>query len=144
LKGKTSFQNLTRGKNVKYKARSVEATSPEPRGGSVKMRNLVITKSLLGRKLKKPLVLKVLEPQCAADLKLQHFVIETFLSRMPALTQFTFENSSTMKIAKYLLFYRTASQDCLFDYIYSIHRFCKWAHIQPDQLVKKSVNKKST
>lgn len=35
----------------------------------------------------------------------------------------------------------TASQDCLYDYIYSIHRFCKWAHIQPDQLVKKSVDK---
>ena len=126
---------------MKYKARGIEAKSPEVRDGSVKMENLIITKSLLGHKLKKPLFLKVLEPQCAADLKLQHFVIETFLSRMPALAQFTFENSSTMKIAKYLLFNRTASQDCLYDYIYSVHRFCKWAHIQPDQLVKKSVNK---
>ena len=126
---------------MKYKARGIEAKSPEVRDGSVKMENLIITKSLLGHKLKKPLFLKVLEPQCAADLKLQHFVIATFLSRMPALAQFTFENSSTMKIAKYLLLYRTASQDCLFDYIYSVHRFCKWAHIQPDQLVKKSVSK---
>jgi len=121
---------------MKNKVRGVEATSPEARGGSVKMQNLIITKSLLGRKLKKPLVLKVLEPQCAADLKLQHFVIETFLSRMPALAQFTFDNSSTIKIARYLLFHRTASRDCLFDYIYSVHRFCNWAHIQPDQLVK--------
>jgi len=126
---------------VKYEAHSVKVTSPEPRGGSVKMKNLVITKSLQGRKLKKPLVLKVLEPQCAADLKLQHFVIETFISRIHALAQFTFDNSSTMKIARYLVFNRTASRDCLFSYIYSVYRFCKWTHIQPDQLVNKCLDK---
>jgi hypothetical protein len=126
---------------VKCKARSVKATSLEVRGDSGKMENLVITKSLQGRKLKKPLVLKVLEPQCPADLKLQNFVIETFISRIHALAQFTFENSSTMKITRYLLFNRTASRDSLFSYIYGVHRFCKWANIQPDQLVKKCVDK---
>jgi len=126
---------------MKYKARNVEATISEQSDGSVRTQNLIITKSLQGRKLKKPLVLKVLEPQCPADLKLQNFVIETFISRIHALAQFTFDNSSTMKIARYLLFNRTASRDCLFSYIYSVYRFCKWANIQPDQLVKKCRDK---
>lgn len=107
---------------------------------SANIKILTITKSPLGRKLRKPLVLKVLEPQCTADLKLQHFIIGTFLSRRPALAQFTFDNSSTMKIARYLFFNRTASRYCLFSYIYSVYRFCEWAHIQPDQLIKSCID----
>jgi integrase len=126
---------------MRYEAHGIEAKSIEETDYSVKMENLTITKSRLGRKLKKPVVLKVPEPQSAADLKLQHFVTETFLSTIPSLAQFTFENWSTMRIAKYLLFNRTASQDTLFSYIYSIYRFCKWAHTMPDQLIKKSVDK---
>ena len=105
------------------------------------METLIIKKGFLGRKLKEPLILNVRKPQCAADLKIQHYVLETFLSTQPALAQYTFCNSSTMKIAKYLLFNRTGSHASLQNYIYSIYRFCKWAHVQPDQLIKKSVDR---
>ena len=126
---------------VKYKALKSEIKNSEMKGNSVKTKKLTITKTSLGRKLKKPLVLNVPEPRCASDLRLQQFIIEAFIAHRPALAQFTFNNTSTIKIARYLLFNRTASQTSLFDYIYSVHRFCRWAHIQPDQLVKKCVDK---
>lgn len=107
----------------------------------VKMETVTITKNLRGLRLKKPLILKVPEAHSATDLKLRNFVIETFLSTVRCLAQFTLENASTMKIAKYLLFNRTGSQSTLYAYIFNIHHFCKWADIQPDQLIRKALDK---
>jgi integrase len=55
---------------------------------------------------------------------------------MPTLVPFTFNNASTIELAKHLLRHRTASKGTLYQYIYGVHRFCRWINSQPDQLIR--------
>jgi len=100
------------------------------------MKTVTITESSRGYKLHKPLMLVLPEPQNAADQKLQHYIIDALLTKMPALVGFTFDNTSTLELAKHLLRHRTGSTATLYQYIYGVHRFSKWLNTQPDQLVK--------
>jgi len=100
------------------------------------MKTVTITESSRGYKLQKPLTLALPEPQNPADQKLQQYVIEGLLTKMPSLVTFTFENTSTLELAKHLLRHRTGSTATLYQYIYGVHRFSKWLNTQPDQLVK--------
>jgi len=100
------------------------------------VKTVTITESSRGYKLQKPLTLALPEPQNAADQKLQQYIIDALLTKMPALISFTFENTSAMELAKHLLRHRTGSTATLYQYIYGVHRFSKWLNTQPDQLVR--------
>jgi site-specific recombinase XerD len=100
------------------------------------MKTVTITESSRGTKLQKPLTLLMPEANNIADQKLHQYIIDALLTRMPSLVSLTFENASTIELAKHLLRHRTGSQQTLYQYIYGVHRFSKWANIQPDQLVK--------
>jgi len=99
------------------------------------MQCLTITKGPSGRKLRQPLMLKIVEPKNAAEEKLQRYIIDTFTAKQPSLAQFTFENSTTMELARHLLRHRTGSQGTLLNYVYDIHRFSRWLRKGPDQLL---------
>jgi site-specific recombinase XerD len=100
------------------------------------MKTVTITESSRGHKLQTPLTLALPEAQTAADRKLQQYIIDALLTRMPSLVTFTFENATTIELAKHLLRHRTGSPATLYQYIYGIHRFSLWTNTQPDQLVK--------
>jgi hypothetical protein len=100
------------------------------------VKTVTITESSRGHKLQQPLTLALTEAQTAADRKLQQYVIDALLTKMPSLVTFTFENASTMELAKHLLCHRTGSTATLYQYIYGVHRFSLWTNTQPDQLVK--------
>src|SRR3989304_2575249 len=100
------------------------------------MQTLTITHSPLGKKLRQPLTFSTPETKTPSDQKLQQYVIESLSTRMPILVSFTFNNASTLELAKYLLRHRTASAGTLLQYIYGVHRFCLWINAQPDNLIK--------
>lgn len=100
------------------------------------MQTVTITESSRGHKLQQPLKLALPEAQTAADKKLQQYIIDSLLTKMPSLVHFTFENTSTIELAKHLLRHRTGSPATLYQYIYGVHRFSLWTNTQPDQLVK--------
>ena len=100
------------------------------------MQTITITESSRGHKLQTPLTLALPEAQNAADKKLQQYVIDALLTKMPRLVPFTFQNTSTVELAKHLLRHRTGSPSTLYQYIYGVHRFSLWTNTQPDQLVK--------
>jgi len=100
------------------------------------MQAITITHSPLGKKLKQPITLTVPEPQNAADEKLQQYIINSLSWKMRRLVPFTFNNTSTIEVAKHLLRHRTGSPGTLYQYIYGINRFCRWANTQPDQLIE--------
>ena len=100
------------------------------------MQAMTITHSPLGKKLKQPLTLSVPDIQNAADEKLQQYVINSLSWKMPSLVPFTFNNASTLELAKHLLRHRTGSTGTLYQYIYGVHRFSQWINSQPDQLIK--------
>jgi site-specific recombinase XerD len=100
------------------------------------MKTVTITESSRGTKLTKPLTLAIPEPQNIAEEKLNQYIIDALLTRMRCLVPFTFENTSTLELAKHLLRHRTGSQQTLYQYIYGVHRFSRWLNTQPDQLIK--------
>src|SRR5271157_5008261 len=100
------------------------------------METVTITESSRGHKLQKPLTVAIPEAQTAADKKLQEYIIDALLTRMPSLVPFTFENTTTIELAKHLLRHRTGSLATLYQYIYGVHRFSLWTNTPPDQLVK--------
>jgi len=95
----------------------------------------MVTHSPRGYKLRKPLTLTVPEPHNAADQKLQEYVINSLSWKMPRLVAFTFDNQSTLELAKHLLRHRTGSTATLYQYIYGVYRFCQWVNSSPDKLV---------
>jgi len=100
------------------------------------MQAMTITHSPLGKKLKQPLTLSVPDIQNAADEKLQQYIIDSLSWKMPSLVPFSFNNNSTLELAKHLLRHRTGSTGTLYQYIYGVHRFSQWINAQPDQLIK--------
>ena len=100
------------------------------------MKAITVTHSPHGNKLHKPLTLTVPETRNAADERLQRYIIDSLSWKMPKLAVFTFNNKSTIQLAKHLLRHCTGSTATLYQYMYGLHRFCKWANIQPDQLIK--------
>jgi integrase len=100
------------------------------------MQAMTITHSPLGKKLRQPLTLSVPDPQNAADEKLQQYIIDSLSWKMPSLVPFTFDNNSTLELAKHLLRHRTGSTGTLYQYIYGVHRFSQWINARPDQLIK--------
>jgi len=100
------------------------------------MQAITITHSPLGRKLKQPLTVSVPNPQDPGDEKLQQYVIDSLSWKMPSLVPFTFNNASTLELAKHLLRHRTGSTATLYQYIYGVYRFSQWINAQPDQIIR--------
>ena len=100
------------------------------------MQAITITHSPLGKKLKQPLTLSVPDPENAADEKLQQYIIDSLSWKMPSLVPFTFNNNSTLQLAKHLLRHRTGSTATLYQYIYGVNRFSQWTNTQPDQMIR--------
>ena len=100
------------------------------------MQATTITHSPLGKKLKKPIKFTMPDPKNLADEKLHEYIINSLSWKMRRLVPFTFNNTSTIELAKHLLRHRTGSPGTLYQYIYGVHRFCRWANTQPDQLIE--------
>ena len=100
------------------------------------MQTITVTHSPLGKKLKKPITFAAPEIKNIADEKLQEYIITSLSWKLRKLIPFTFGNASTIELAKHLLRHRTGSKATLYQYMYGVYRFCKWANTQPDQLIK--------
>src|SRR3990170_9084454 len=120
---------------MRFRTRS-EKLSQSKRTGAKPMQAMTITHSPLGKKLRQPLTLSVPDIQNAADEKLQQYIIDSLSWKMPSLVPFSFNNVSTLELAKHLLRHRTGSTGTLYQYIYGVHRFSQWINAQPDQLIK--------
>lgn len=106
----------------------------------MKYKTLVIERSFHGRKYNKPLTLRVPEGQNRAEKKLLQYILESLSSRS-RLVPFTLDNLSTMKVARHLLFNRTASPSTLLGYMDNYDCFCRWTGAEPDKLVNSCRNK---
>ena len=69
----------------------------------------------------------------------QQYVIEAFRHKMPSLIPFVLQNESVLKIASYLLRYTTGSRATLYQYVFGVHRFCKWIKKEPDEIIRESL-----
>jgi hypothetical protein len=82
----------------------------------MKYKTLIIEKGVRGRKLKKPVRIRVPERQNMAEKRLLNYIVESLNGRS-RLIPFALKNLSTMKIARHLLFNRAGSPFTFFLYV---------------------------
>jgi integrase len=105
------------------------------------MKFLAVTRGPSGRRLKQPFTLEIPETESVAERRLRQYIINAFTGFHPKLVRFTFENSTTMEVAKHLLRHRTGSLHTLRNQIYDLYRFSEWLKKRPDELVNKCKGK---
>ncbi len=106
----------------------------------MKYKTIIIEKGFRGGRFKKPLRIRVPERQNMAEKKLLQYILES-LSRRSCLIPLTLNNSSTMEVARHLLFNRTGSPLSLYESIDDFNYFCSWMRAKPDQLVNRCRNR---
>jgi integrase len=124
-----------------YLLRLKSRNSEKRRSLKTKYKTLIIEKGPQGRRLRETQTIKVPRRQNAAEKKLLLYITESLSSKRPRLIPFTLENSSTMKLARHLLFNRTGSQHSLYGSVNSVYKFCDWIRAQPDQLVNRCLDR---
>jgi integrase len=67
----------------------------------------------------------------------RQFVIDAFKGKMPSLIPFALENESILNVASYLLKYtKSQSPATLYQYVFGVHRFCRWIDKSPDEIIR--------
>jgi len=97
---------------------------------------ITIETSPRGKKLRKPITVRLPKAERPGEKAVLEYVIEAFTVKMPSLISLTFENKSLLNLATYLLRHTTGSKATLYQYIYGVHRFCNWISQTPDELVE--------
>lgn len=77
------------------------------------------------------------------EKKAREYVADSFVGKMPSLIPFALQNNSILKLASYLLKYTTGSKHTLYQYVFGVHRFCKWKDKNPDEIVREASMDKS-
>ena len=73
----------------------------------------------------------------------RQFIIEAFKIKMSSLIPFALTNESVINVASYLLKYtKSKSKATLYQYVFSIYRFCQWIENSPDDIIKEVLFKK--
>ena len=99
------------------------------------LRDVMITHSNTGKKLRTPVRASIPVPESKGDKAVIDYILDSFKQKMPRLIPFTFENQSLINMATNMKRYTTGSPQTLYQYTFGIHRFCEWINRTPDDLV---------
>ena len=70
---------------------------------------------------------------CPPDV--EKFISEALTKRKPSLIQFAILSPSVTEMAKYLKRHCSQSHSTLYLYVWSVHEYCRWRGLDPDQLI---------
>jgi integrase len=105
--------------------------------------SIVIERSPRGRRLKRPIVLKIPKNLSQGEQAVRQYVIDALCWKMPDLIHFTFRNETVLKLATHLYRHTTGSDATLYQYTYGVYAFFTWLGRTPDILVKECLEDKS-
>jgi integrase len=92
-------------------------------------------KSKQGIKLKTPVSVNIPETQNETEKKLQEYIIQACINKMPRLLPFVLENNSMMEFAERFFLHSSGKQETFKEYTRKIFTFCKWANNTPDKII---------
>jgi site-specific recombinase XerD len=103
--------------------------------GRIQDDNYVLEKSTRGFKLKTKVQIPLKDICEVSSIGLVKYVIASLAKGRPKLAPFVFENKSLLKLANYLLRYRTGSLATLYLYVDCIWQYTQRTGLSPDQLI---------
>jgi integrase len=101
------------------------------------MVNTVFLKGKRGQRLKTPVTVDIPETQNLEEKRLQEYIMDGCLYKMPRLLPFTFENKSMMELARHLFLHNSDSQAVFVGYARRILRFSTWLGATPDEMISR-------
>jgi len=69
----------------------------------------------------------------------RQYIIDAFRGKMTSLIPFALENGSILKLASYLLKHTIGSKATLYQYVFGVHRYCRWMGRSPDEIMRESL-----
>jgi len=96
---------------------------------------IVLERSPKGHLLKNPVKIPIKQVLSTGQRGLVEYVIQSLSRERPSLIPFTFENKTLLKLAGYLLRYRTGSLRTLYLYIDCVSRYSRWLGYTPDMVL---------
>lgn len=96
---------------------------------------LILERSPRGHVFKKPVKIPIEHVLNAGQRGVVDYGIRSLSSERPLLIPFAFQNKTVLKLAKYLLRYRTGSPGTLYLYIECISRYSRWLGQSPDMII---------
>jgi site-specific recombinase XerD len=103
--------------------------------GKIQDHEFILQKSGRGYTLKKPVNIPLGNIYEASSKGLIKYVITSLSQERPKLVPYVFKNKSLLKLANYLLRYRTGSYQTLYLYVDCLWRYTNRAGLSPDQLI---------
>jgi site-specific recombinase XerD len=101
----------------------------------------LLERSFRGYTLKKPVKIPLRNIYQVSSKGLVKYVIASLSQERPVLIPYVFENRSLLKLANYLLRYRTGSHKTLYLYVDCIWRYTNRAGLSPDQLISDVIDR---
>ena len=99
-------------------------------------KEITLTHSSTGRKMKQPITFKVPVVSAPRDIACQEYIIDSLSKKMPSLLPFAFENETVLRMATHLIRHTSKSSATLYQYLFGVHRFSEWIGQSPDQIFK--------
>ncbi|WNZ30064.1 MAG: site-specific integrase [Candidatus Bathyarchaeota archaeon] len=103
--------------------------------GKIQDNEFILEKSGRGYTLKNPVKIPLGNIYKVSSKGLIRYVIASLSQERPKLVPYVFQNKSILKLANYLLRYRTGSPKTLYLYVDCIWRYTNRANLNPDQLI---------
>src|SRR3990170_6480704 len=87
---------------------------------------VTIEKSLIGYKLRQPVILDLNKVIAVKEKGLVNFVITALLNERPQLIPYIFNNESLLKMARHFLRHCSASHKSCTTYTANVHKYATW------------------
>jgi len=127
---KTKNQAITRTKQLTVEDLKALAVPTRIQNGYI-----ILERSPRGHVFKKPVKIPIQHVLNAGQRGVIDYIIRSLSSERPLLIPFAFQNRTVLKLAKYLLRYRTGSPGTLYLYIECIGCYSRWLGQSPDMII---------
>ncbi len=97
---------------------------------------VVISTSLTGWKLKKPVIIELKNILDAKEKGLVDYIIRSCLNDSPSVIAFIFENQSMLKLARHFLRHLSGSYRSCLTYSVNVKRYAIWLGHKPDLIIQ--------
>ena len=97
---------------------------------------VTIEKSLIGYKLRQPVILDLNKVIAVKEKGLVNFVITALLNERPQLIPYIFNNESLLKMARHFLRHCSGSHKSCITYTANVHKYSTWLGYNPDLIIQ--------
>jgi hypothetical protein len=97
---------------------------------------VVIYTSLIGWKLKKPVIIELKNVLDAKEKGLVDYIIRSCLNDRPGVIAFIFDNQSMLKLARHFLRHLSGSYRSCLTYSVNVKRYATWLGYKPDLIIQ--------